>query len=111
MYGEIPCARNLTAEEIDEAYEKNTGLVIIETLKEKQINPVYVPAILCSNHGPFTWGKDAAEAVHNSVVLEEVAKMAAWTEMIHPGVGTAPQCMLDKHFLRKHGANAYYGQD
>jgi L-ribulose-5-phosphate 4-epimerase len=111
MYGEIPCARNLTAREIDEAYEKNTGLVIIETLKEKQINPVYVPAILCSNHGPFTWGKDAAEAVHNSVVLEEVAKMAAWTEMIHPGVGTAPQCMLDKHFLRKHGANAYYGQD
>jgi L-ribulose-5-phosphate 4-epimerase len=111
MYGEIPCARNLTAEEIEEAYEKNTGLVIIETLKEKQINPVYVPAILCSNHGPFTWGKDAAEAVHNSVVLEEVAKMAAWTEMIHPGVGTAPQCMLDKHFLRKHGANAYYGQD
>lgn len=111
MYGEIPCARNLTAEEIDEAYEKNTGLVIIETLKEKNINPVYVPAILCTNHGPFTWGKDAAEAVHNSVVLEEVAKMAAWTEMIHPGVGTAPQCMLDKHFLRKHGANAYYGQE
>lgn len=111
MYGEIPCARNLTAEEIDEAYEKNTGLVIIETLKEKNINPVYVPAILCTNHGPFTWGKDAAEAVHNSVVLEEVAKMAAWTEMIRPGVGTAPQCMLDKHFLRKHGANAYYGQE
>lgn len=110
MYGEIPCARNLTAEEIEEAYEKNTGIVIIETLKEKNINPVHVPAILCSNHGPFTWGKDAAEAVHNSVVLEEVAKMAAWTEMIHPGVGTAPQCMQDKHFLRKHGPNAYYGQ-
>lgn len=110
MYGEIPCARNLAAEEIEEAYEKNTGIVIIETLKEKNINPVHVPAILCSNHGPFTWGKDAAEAVHNSVVLEEVAKMAAWTEMIHPGVGTAPQCMQDKHFLRKHGPNAYYGQ-
>ncbi len=110
MYGEIPCARNLTAEEIEEAYEKNTGVVIIETLKAKNINPVHVPAILCSNHGPFTWGKDAAEAVHNSVVLEEVAKMAAWTEMIHPGVGPAPQCMQDKHFLRKHGPNAYYGQ-
>lgn len=110
MYGEIPCARNLTPEEIDEAYEKNTGLVIIETLKTRNINPVYVPAILCSNHGPFTWGKDAAEAVHNSVVLEEVAKMAAWTEMIRPGVGTAPQCMQDKHFMRKHGPNAYYGQ-
>lgn len=110
MYGEIPCARNLTPEEIEEAYEKNTGTVIIETLKEKNINPLHVPAILCSNHGPFTWGKDAAEAVHNSVVLEEVAKMAAWTEMIHPGVGTAPQCMQDKHFLRKHGPNAYYGQ-
>lgn len=110
MYGEIPCARNLTAEEIEEAYEKNTGLVIIETLKEKNINPMHVPAILCSNHGPFTWGKDAADAVHNSVVLEEVAKMAAWTEMIRPGAPAAPQCMQDKHFLRKHGPNAYYGQ-
>lgn len=110
MYGEIPCARNLTAEEIEEAYEKNTGLVIIETLKEKKINPMHVPAILCSNHGPFTWGKDAADAVHNSVVLEEVAKMAAWTEMIRPGAPEAPQCMQDKHFLRKHGPNAYYGQ-
>lgn len=110
MYGEIPCARNLTAEEIEEAYEKNTGLVIIETLKEKNINPMHVPAILCSNHGPFTWGKDAADAVHNSVVLEEVAKMAAWTEMIRPGAPVAPQCMQDKHFLRKHGPNAYYGQ-
>ncbi len=110
MYGTIPCARNLTPEEIDEAYEKNTGRVIIETFKARDINPSYVPAVLCSNHGPFTWGKDAAEAVHNSVVLEEVAKMAAHTEMIHPKVGEAPKCMQDKHFLRKHGANAYYGQ-
>lgn len=110
MYGTIPCARNLTPEEINEAYEKNTGRVIIETFKAREINPSYVPAVLCSNHGPFTWGKDAAEAVHNSVVLEEVAKMAAHTEMIHPKVGEAPKCMQDKHFLRKHGANAYYGQ-
>lgn len=75
FYGEIPCARSLTKEEIEEAYEKNTGLVIIETFKDK--NPVYVPGVLCTNHGPFTWGADAAEAVHNAVVLEEVAKMGA----------------------------------
>ena len=110
MYGPIPCARNLTAEEIEEAYEKNTGLTIIETFRERMINPVYVPAVLCKNHGPFTWGKDAAEAVHNSVVLEEVAKMAARTEMIQPRVLPAPQSMQDKHFMRKHGPNAYYGQ-
>ena len=73
FYGEIPCARNLTAEEIEEGYEKNTGLVIAETFKGK--NPMYVPAVLCKNHGPFTWGKNAAEAVHNAVVLEEIAKM------------------------------------
>lgn len=72
FYGEIPCARNLTAEEIEEGYEKNTGLVIVETFKGK--NPIYVPAVLCKNHGPFTWGKNAAEAVHNAVVLEEVAR-------------------------------------
>lgn len=110
MYGPIPCARNLTPEEIDEAYERNTGLVIIETFKTRNINPVFVPAVLCKNHGPFTWGKDGAEAVHNSVVLEEVAKMAARTEMINPRVVPAPDSIKDKHFLRKHGANAYYGQ-
>lgn len=110
MYGVIPCARELTEAEIGEAYEKNTGKVIIETFREREIEPMYVPAVLCKNHGPFTWGKDAAEAVHNSVVLEEVAKMAARTEQICPGVQPAPQCIQDKHFLRKHGANAYYGQ-
>lgn len=108
FYGDIPCARNLTKEEIEEAYEKNTGKVIIETFEGK--NPVHVPAVLCSNHGPFTWGKDAAEAVHNAVVLEEVAKMACRTEMLKAGVKTAPQSMQDKHFMRKHGPNAYYGQ-
>ena len=110
FYGEIPCARNLTAEEIDEAYEKNTGLVIIETFEERGLNPMYTPGVLCKNHGPFTWGKDAAEAVHNAVVLEEVAKMAMKTELINPQVQPAPDCLKDKHFFRKHGANAYYGQ-
>ena len=110
FYGEIPCARNLTPEEIKEAYEKNTGLVIIETFEKRGLNPMYTPAVLCKNHGPFTWGKDAAEAVHNAVVLEEVAKMAAKTELINPTVEPAPNCLKDKHFFRKHGENAYYGQ-
>lgn len=108
FYGEIPCARNLTEEEIEDGYEKNTGLVIIETFRGK--NPVYVPGVLCKNHGPFTWGKDAAEAVHNAVVLEEVAKMNLYTELLNHQVQPAPQCMQDKHFMRKHGPNAYYGQ-
>ncbi len=111
FYGEIPCARGLTPEEIDEAYETNTGLVIIETFKERGLNPVYTPGVLCVNHGPFTWGKDAAEAVHNAVVLEEVAKMALKTELINPDVKPAPDCIRDKHFFRKHGENAYYGQN
>lgn len=108
FYGDIPCARNLTEEEISEAYEKNTGLVIIETFKEK--NPVFVPGVLCANHGPFTWGKDAAGAVHNAVVLEEIAKMNFVTEMLNRDAEPAPQSMQDKHFMRKHGPNAYYGQ-
>lgn len=108
FYGDIPCARSLTPEEIEEAYEKNTGLVIIETFAEK--NPKYVPGVLCTNHGPFAWGKDAAEAVHNAVVLEECAKMAYYTECINPRVQQIPQPLMDKHFLRKHGENAYYGQ-
>lgn len=110
FYGEIPCARNLTPEEIKQAYEKNTGLVIIETFEKRGLNPMYTPAVLCKNHGPFTWGKDAAEAVHNAVVLEEVAKMAAKTELINPTVEPASDCLKDKHFFRKHGENAYYGQ-
>lgn len=108
MYGEIPCLRCLTKEEIDEAYETNTGLLIVEHFKEKEY--MAVPACLCKNHGPFTWGKDAMDAVHNAVVLEEVAKMAARCEMINPDVRPAPQELQDKHYLRKHGANAYYGQ-
>ncbi len=108
FYGAVPCTRNLTEREIEEGYEKNTGLVIIETFKGK--NPVHVPGVLCKNHGPFTWGKDAAEAVHNAVVLEEVAKMNLYTEILNPKAETAPQYMQDKHFMRKHGPNAYYGQ-
>lgn len=108
FYGEIPCGRSLTKEEIDEAYEKNTGYVIIETFKDK--NPKHVPGVLLANHGPFTWGKDAAKAVHNAVVLEEVAKMAYRTEHLAAGVQPTPQELQDKHFMRKHGPNAYYGQ-
>ena len=110
FYGAVPCARELTAEEIEEAYEKNTGLVIIETFETRGIKPMYTPAVLCKNHGPFTWGKDAHEAVHNAVVLEEVAKMASRCELINPDVKPAPQELQDKHYYRKHGANAYYGQ-
>lgn len=108
FYGEIPCARSLTEEEINGEYEKNTGLVIIETFQGK--NPMHIPGVLCTNHGPFTWGTDADNAVHNAVVLEEVAKMACRTELLKPGASPAPQVIQDKHFLRKHGANAYYGQ-
>lgn len=110
FFGSIPCARSLTKEEIEGDYEKNTGLVIIETFESLGLNPMYTPGVLCTNHGPFTWGKDAAEAVHNAVVLEEVAKMSTATEIINPKVHQAPDSIRDKHFFRKHGANAYYGQ-
>lgn len=110
IYGEVPCLRTLTREEIEEAYEKNTGLLIVNEFRARGLDVQAVPAVLCKNHGPFTWGKDAAEAVHNAVVLEEVAKMAARTEQINPQVTPAPQELQDKHYYRKHGANAYYGQ-
>lgn len=110
FYGDIPCARNLTQEEIDEDYERNTGKVIVETFRTRGINPMYVPAVICSNHGPFTWGKDAAQAVYHAVVLEEVSHMVMLTEQNNPHVGPAPQRIQDKHFMRKHGPNAYYGQ-
>ena len=108
IYGQVPCVRNLSKEEIDEAYEKNTGLIIADYFKDKDYSAV--PCVLCKNHGPFTWGKDGFEAVHNAVVLEEVAKMAYRTELINRDVKEAPQELKDKHYYRKHGANAYYGQ-
>lgn len=111
IYGEVPCLRTLTEAEIEDAYEKNTGLLIVSEFKKRNIDVTAVPAVLCKNHGPFAWGKDAAEAVHNAVVLEEVAKMAARTEQINPQVKPAPQELQDKHYFRKHGANAYYGQN
>jgi len=110
FYGEIPCARSLTEEEVKSEYERNTGLVIVETFKSNNINPMYVPGVLCKNHGPFTWGKNAAEAVHNAVVLEEIAKMNLMTEQLNRNTAPAPKYIQDKHFLRKHGPNAYYGQ-
>lgn len=111
IYGEIPCVRCLTKEEIEGAYEKNTGLLIVSEFNHMCKEPLSVPAVLCKNHGPFAWGKDAHEAVHNAVVLEEVAKMAYRTEIINPHVEPAPQELQDKHYYRKHGANAYYGQN
>ncbi len=108
FYGEIPCARGLTPKEIQSDYEKNTGLVIIETFKGR--NPLEIPGVLCTNHGPFTWGKNAEEAVHNAVVLEEVAKMAFNARQLESHLEAMPQVLMDKHFLRKHGSNAYYGQ-
>ena len=110
FYGPIPCARHLTDEEIDEDYEKNTGKVIIETFDGRGINPMHTPGVICASHGPFTWGKDAAQAVYHAVVLEEVAKMAVYTRQIKADAAPAPQNIQDKHFLRKHGPNAYYGQ-
>ena len=111
IYGEVPCVRCLPKEEIDEAYETNTGKLIVSEFKRSKKEIMTVPAVLCKNHGPFTWGKDAKDAVHNAVVLEEVAKMAYRTESINSKVEPAPQELQDKHYYRKHGAGAYYGQE
>lgn len=111
FYGEVPCIRCLTAREIEEAYEENTGHLIVHEFQRLCLDPVAMPAVLCKNHGPFTWGKDARDAVHVAVVLEEVAKMAYRAETINERIQAAPQVLLDKHYYRKHGANAYYGQD
>jgi L-ribulose-5-phosphate 4-epimerase len=108
FYGTIPCTRQLTSAEIAGEYEKETGKVIIETLKN--IDPDSVPAVLCQNHGPFCWGKTPEKAVENAVVLEEVAFMQYHALRLNPELSTMPKELLDKHFLRKHGKNAYYGQ-
>ncbi len=108
FYGEVPCTRQLTPGEIQGEYEKETGLLIKETFEGK--NPDSIPAVLVYSHGPFAWGVDPLEAVHNAVVLEEVAFMNFHTLMIQPGIPPMQQELLDKHYLRKHGKNAYYGQ-
>ncbi len=108
FYGEIPCTRKMTAAEIRGEYEKETGLVIKETFAGK--DPDAIPAVLVYSHGPFAWGRDAMDAVHNAVVLEETAFMNIQTLLLAPGIPPMQQELLDKHYLRKHGKNAYYGQ-
>lgn len=111
FYGDIPCTRRMTAAEIGGDYERETGNVIIETFRERGIDPAQVPAVLVNSHGPFAWGVDAMDAVHNAVVLEEVAFMDYHAMSLNPDAGRMQQALLDKHYLRKHGKNAYYGQN
>lgn len=108
FHGEIPCTRKMTKEEIEGEYERETGTVIIETFQGKAPNAIL--AVLVHSHGPFTWGKDAIDAIHNAVVLEEIAFMNFHTLMLEPNIQPMQQELLDKHYVRKHGANAYYGQ-
>ena len=108
FYGDIPCTRKMTTEEIAGEYEKETGNVIVETFRDK--SPDDIPAVLVNSHGPFAWGSDPDNAVHNAVVLEEVAFMALQTELLNANACKMQQELLDKHYLRKHGKDAYYGQ-
>lgn len=108
FYGDVPCTRELTKEETETEYEKNTGLVIAETFKNLDYNAI--PAVLVKHHGVFSWGKSASESVHNAIVLEEIAKMNFKTNLINPSNNKLEQYTLDKHYNRKHGKNAYYGQ-
>lgn len=110
FYGDVPCARFLTQKEIDDGYEHETGNVIVETFKARDLKPLEVPGVLLHGHGPFTWGKDAHSAVMNAVVLDEVCKMNLLARQVNPFAKELPQRVLDKHYLRKHGKNAYYGQ-
>ena len=110
FYGSVPCARFLTQEEIDRGYEVETGNVIIETFEERGLDIFAIPGVLLHGHAPFTWGKNVQEAVMNSVVLEEVSKMNLFTRQLNSFAEELPQRILDKHYLRKHGKNAYYGQ-
>ena len=109
-YGEVPCTRLLTPKGIKTDYEANTGQVIVETFKKQKLDPMHHPAVLVASHGPFTWGKDAHDAVHNAVVLEFIARLASETLRINPKTKPMQPMLLDKHFLRKHGPGAYYGQ-
>jgi L-ribulose-5-phosphate 4-epimerase len=110
FYGDVPCTRRMTSKEITGEYERDTGTVIRECFEKRKLSWNDMPAVVVANHGPFTWSKDAREAVHNAVVLEEVAKMALYTRLLTRSVAPIQQELLDKHYLRKHGANAYYGQ-
>lgn len=110
FYGSVPCTRKLTSTEIEGGYELNTGKVICETFEKRGLDPLAVPGVLIAGHAPFAWGVDVESAVHNAVVLEECAMMAAHTEFLNPEVKALEQELLDKHYFRKHGANAYYGQ-
>ena len=109
FYGPIPCTRELSREEVEQAYELNTGKVIVETLKERKLDPMAVPGVVVKNHGPFSWGKDAAASVYHAVVMDAVAEMDLKTLLLNPQASMA-QYVLDKHYMRKHGPNAYYGQ-
>ncbi|MCL2254910.1 MAG: L-ribulose-5-phosphate 4-epimerase [Lachnospiraceae bacterium] len=110
FYGDIPCVRCLYDDEIENDYEKNTGLLIAGEFKRANKDPRAVPAVLCKNHGPFTWGKDAKQAVQNAVVIEQVARVAYMAEKINRDLEPAPQVLMDKHYNRKYGVDAYYGQ-
>ncbi|NNN44270.1 MULTISPECIES: L-ribulose-5-phosphate 4-epimerase [unclassified Vibrio] len=109
FYGDIPCTRKLSCDEIAGQYEKNTGLVIIEEFTHRRIDPMAVPSVIVAGHAPFSWGKDANDAVHNAVVLEEISAMALATRSLNSGIKIQPE-LSDKHYQRKHGDNAYYGQ-
>ncbi|MBS4210178.1 L-ribulose-5-phosphate 4-epimerase [Bacillus sp. FJAT-50079] len=110
FFGPIPCTRNLTEEEVQRAYELETGKVIVETFQDREIDPNSVPGVIVRGHGPFTWGESATAAVENSVILDEIADMAMYTELINKESNPLPQYVLNKHYYRKHGENAYYGQ-
>lgn len=110
FYGEIPCTRELTPDEIAGEYERETGRVIAETFRRRDMDPAQIPAALVHSHGPFAWGSDPMDAVHNAVVLEEAAFMAFHALMLEPDKGPMGQALLDRHYLRKHGPGAYYGQ-
>lgn len=110
FYGSVPCTRELCEQEVEDAYEINTGIVIVETLKKRRIDPMSVPGVLVKNHGPFSWGKNCADSVYHAVVMETIAEMNLKTLLLNPKAGIA-QYVLDKHYMRKHGPDAYYGQN
>lgn len=110
FYGAIPCTRQMSEEEIQHRYEWHTGQVIIETFRKRQIDPLAIPAVLVNAHGPFCWGRTPKDAVHSAVVLEEVACMGIYSQLLTPGLPAIQQTLLDNHYLRKHGSNAWYGQ-